>query len=104
MLAEYFAPLPTSMTFTIAVCTGSGNLSAAFCCLHAVAPASRAVAAAAIQILTDAGFVGFILPPGLFQMPPLHSKRKAGSVRNHGRRWQRRLAVAARHASTPLTS
>src|SRR5580658_3853604 len=99
MLAEYLAPLPTSIALTIAVCTGSGNFSAAFCCLQAVAPSSRAVAATEIQSLTDAGFIGFTLPPGLFQMPPLHSKRKAGSLRNHGRRWRPRLAVAVRRAS-----
>src|SRR5580692_1984915 len=67
MLAEYLAPLPTAMVCTIAVCTGSGRVSAAFCCLQARPPSVRAVASAVRQSLTAVGFIGSLFPKSLFK-------------------------------------
>src|SRR3984885_5353983 len=103
MLAEYFAPLPMATGCTSAVCTGRGSVSAAFCCLHAVSPAIKAAASMAIENLADAGFMAVTLPPGLSQRQPWHSRKKAGFVRIHVRRWPRRLAVGADRASAPRT-
>src|SRR5450432_2106914 len=64
MLAEYFIPLPTAMACTLAVCTGSGSVAAAFSCLHAAAPSMRALARAAgqRQFRTAAAFIGSLFP------------------------------------------
>src|ERR1700742_5258983 len=101
MLAEYFAPFPTATGCTSAVCTGKGNVSAEFCCLHAVRPTRRVVPRTASDRFAVTGFIGFTLPPELFQTLPSRSRSQAGFVRNHVRRWQQRPAVAARRASTP---
>src|SRR6202522_3306402 len=67
MLAEYLAPLPTAMVCTIAVCTGSGSVSAEFCCLHAVPLSVRAIASAVRQNLAPVGFIGSLFPKSLFK-------------------------------------
>src|ERR1700733_2997290 len=67
MLAEYLAPLPTAMVCTIAVCTGSGRVSAEFCCLHAVAPSVRAVASAVSQSLRAVRFIASLFPKSFFK-------------------------------------
>src|ERR1700734_3318103 len=67
MLAEYLAPLLTAMVCTIAVCTGSGRVSAEFCCLHAVAPSVRAAANAVSQSLRAVGFMASLLPKSFFK-------------------------------------
>src|ERR1700727_1691783 len=103
MLAEYFAPLPMATGCTSAVCTGKGSVSAEFCCLHAVSPAISAAARMAIENLADAGLIAVTLPPALSQRQPSRSRRKAGFVRIHVRRWPRRLAAAADRASGPRT-
>src|SRR5580700_431355 len=100
MLAEYFAPLPTSIDCTVAVWTGRGVVSAVVCCLHAVAAASRVVAATASESLRAVGFIGFTPLPGIFRRLPWHSRRKAGSVRSRARHWPRWLAAGARRALT----
>src|SRR6202789_1943522 len=101
MLAEYLAPFPTAMGCTSAVCTGRGNVSAAFCCLHAVRPTRRVVPRTASDRFTATGFIGFTLPLELFQTQPSRSRTKAGFVHSHDRRWRPRPVVAARRASTP---
>src|ERR1700677_3361330 len=67
MLAEYLAPLPMAMVCTIAVCTGSGRVSAEFCCLHAVAASVRAVAIAVSQSLKAVGFIASLFPKSFFK-------------------------------------
>src|SRR5579859_2401016 len=62
MLAEYLAPLPTAIVCTMAVCTGTGRVSAASCCLHPIAPSRRGPAMPAAQTLMMMGFITSLFP------------------------------------------
>ncbi len=67
MLAEYLAPLPTAIVCTMAVCTGTGKVSAASCCLHPIALSRKVPAAAARQNFTTVGFIGSLFPKSFLE-------------------------------------
>src|ERR1700692_29083 len=67
MLAEYLAPLPTPIVCTMAVCTGTGKVSAASCCLHPIAPSRRGPATPATQTLMMMGFIDSLFPKGFLE-------------------------------------
>src|ERR1700761_5988586 len=67
MLAEYLAPLPTAIVCTIAVCTGTGRVSAESCCLHPVAPSRRGPATAAAKNLVTVGFISSLFPKSFLE-------------------------------------
>jgi hypothetical protein len=62
MLAEYLAPLPTAIVCTLAVCTGTGKVSAASCCLHPIAAGSKRPAATAAKNFMTVGFIASLFP------------------------------------------
>jgi len=67
MLAEYLAPLPTAIVCTMAVCTGTGKVSAASCCLHPIAPSSRGLTNAATQNFMTVGFIDSLFPKSFLE-------------------------------------
>src|SRR5271163_3795158 len=67
MLAEYLAPLPMESVCTMAVCTGSGSVSAESCCLQATAGSRRPAAAADRQSRRAVECMDLLLPQGFFK-------------------------------------